>query len=326
MTSIRTLLSSFAVAGLLAGVSAPAALAGDDYPSRTINLITGFPAGSGADVLVRYFGNEVSQLSGQTVVVINRAGAAGNIGAEFVARSDPDGYTMYMHAASSVAANMHLFREPPINVGEDIRIAATINQQAFMLIVPASSPYQSVEELVEGLRAMGGDGSYAQSNTTGRVMGRIFTDAAGLETVEVAYRTDTDIIPDLAAGVLDFAMMNPVFSLAQVAEGRARILAVSTPERLQAAPDYPTFAEAGMPELVMLSWFAVMVPSATPDDVVNTINGYFNEILAREETARFLNANGGDPFISTPEEGQALLLQQIEDWARYVAIAEIEPN
>ena len=325
MKSARDFLSGIVMTAAMLGASAPAVMAQDSYPSQTINLITGFPAGSGADVLVRYFGTELAELTGETVVVVNRAGAAGNIGAEFVARSDPDGYTMYIHAASSIAGNMHLFRNPPINVAEDIRIAATLNQQAFMLIVPASSPYETIAELVEGLRAEGAEGSYATSNTTGRVMGRIFTDAAELETVEIPYRTDTDIIPDLASGVLDFSMMNPVFSLAQVAEGRARILAVSTPERLQAAPDYPTFAEAGMPELVMLSWFAVMVPSATPDDVVNTINGYFNEILAREETAEFLNSNGGDPFISTPEEGQALLLQQIEDWERYVAIANIEP-
>ncbi len=121
-------------------------------------------------------------------------------------------------------------------------------------------------------------------------------------------------------------MMNPVFALAQAAEGRARILAVSTPERLKAAPDYPTFAEAGVPELVMLSWFAVMVPAETPRPVVDQINAWFNEILQDEATVRFLNDNGGDPFISTPDEGQALLVQQVADWEEYVRIAGIEPQ
>lgn len=327
MKTRRHLLSLIAATSLALGLAVPAVTAQEtDYPSRQINLITGFPAGSGADVLVRYLGNELGKLAGVTVVVENKAGAAGNIGAEYVARAEPDGYTMYIHAASSVAANMHLFQNPPIDVARDIQIVATINQQAFMLIVPASSPYNSVEELIEGMREKGAEGNYAQSNTTGRVMGKIFTDATDLETVEIAYRTDTDTINDLTAGIIDFAMMNPVFSLAQVAEGRARILAVSTPERLKAAPDYPTFAEAGVPELVMLSWFGVMVPSATPRPVVDRINGYFNEILEMDETVAFLNANGGDPFISTPDEGQALLIQQIDDWEGYVRLAGIEPQ
>lgn len=321
---VRAVMALFAGAALMLG--SPAFAQDARYPSRQIELVTGFPPGSGADVLVRYLGQELAELSGANVIVVNKAGAAGNIGAEYVARANPDGHTLYIHAASSIAANMHLFRDPPIDVANDIQIAATINQQAFMLIVPADSEYETLEELVEGLREKGADGTYAQSNTTGRVMGKIFTDAAGLETVEVAYRTDIDTISDMANGLLDFAMMNPVFALQQVREGRAKVLAVSTPERVQAAPEYPTFAEAGVPELIMLSWFAVMVPSETPRPVVDQINAWFGEILAKEETVRFLQDNGGDPFITTPDEGQALLVQQVDDWEEYVRIAGIEPQ
>jgi tripartite-type tricarboxylate transporter receptor subunit TctC len=295
-----------------------------DFPSKQITLVNGFPAGSGADVLVRYLGKELETLTKVPVIVDNKTGAAGNIGAEYVARSKPDGYTMYVHAASSVAANMHLFKKPPIDVAKDLQIAATVNQQAFMLMVPSASPYKTVAELVKGMQEKGDKGSYAQSNTTGRVMGRMFTDAAMLKTVAVAYKTDNDTVNDFGSGVLDFAMMNPVFALGQVREGRARILAVSTPERLKAAPDYPTFAEAGIPDLVMLSWFAAMVPSATPKPVVDKINGYFKTVLSKPETAKFFMENGGDPFISTPEEGQKLLVQQVGDWERYVKMAGIE--
>ena len=296
------------------------------YPSTTITLVTGFPAGSGSDILVRYFGKELQALSKQTVIVENKAGAAGNIAAEYVAKSKPDGYNIYVHAASSVAANMHLFKKPPVDVAKDLQIAATINQQAFMLIVPVASPYKTVAELVNGMKEKGEKASYAQSNTTGRVMGRMFTDAAQLQTVAISYKTDTDILNDLQSGIIDFAMMNPVFALAQVREGRARVLAVSTPERIKAAPDYPTFAEAGIPDLVMLSWFAAMVPAATPKPVVDQINGYFREILAKPETVRFLTENGGDPFISSPKDGQDLLVKQVDDWARYVKMAGIEPQ
>jgi tripartite-type tricarboxylate transporter receptor subunit TctC len=321
----RSLLAAATACALAFG--AGAALAQDKpYPSETIHLITGFPPGSGSDVLVRYLGKELGDLAGTTVIVENKTGAAGNIGAEYVAKSKPDGYTVYVHAASSIAANMHLFKNPPIDVARDLQIAATINQQAFMLIVPASSPYKSVQELVKGMEEKGDTGNYAISNTTGRVMGRLFVDATGIRTEAVSYQTDLDVVNDMKSGTIDFAMMNPVFSLAQARAGEARILAVSTPERLKAAPEYPTFGEAGYPSLVMLSWFAAIVPSATPKPVVDKLNGYFNEILARPATEKFLNENGGDPFISTPEEGQALLVQQIEDWKGYVQAAGIEPQ
>jgi tripartite-type tricarboxylate transporter receptor subunit TctC len=311
----------------LAGMTSAAAFAQQAaFPSNTITLVTGFPAGSGSDILVRYFGKELQSLSKQTVIVENKAGAAGNIAAEYVARSKPDGYNIYVHAASSVAANMHLFKKPPIDVAKDLQIAATINQQAFMLIVPVASPYKNVAELVNGMKGKGDKGSYAQSNTTGRVMGRMFTDATKLQTVAISYKTDTDILNDLQSGAIDFAMMNPVFALAQAREGRARILAVSTPERIKAAPDYPTFAEAGIPDLVMLSWFAAMVPAATPKPVIDQINAYFREILAKSETVKFLTENGGDPFISSPQAGQQLLVKQVDDWARYVKMAGIEPQ
>ena len=322
----RNFVVSASAAAIAFSMGLAPAFAQADYPNQPVHFITGFPAGSGADVLVRYLGKEFAEASGQTVVVENKAGAAGNIGAEYLARSKPDGYTIYIHAASSIAANMHLFKNPPVDVGKQIQIAATVNQQAFMLIVPAASPYKSVEELVKGMKEKGDKGTYAQSNTTGRVMGQMFTDQAGLQTVQVAYRTDIDVVNDFNGGVLDFAMMNPVFALAQERAGNARVLAVGTPERVKAAPDYPTFGEAGLPDLIMLSWFAAMVPAETPKPVVDKINGYFNAILAKPETVKFLNENGGDPFISTPEEGQKLLLQQIEDWKGYVATAGIEPQ
>jgi tripartite-type tricarboxylate transporter receptor subunit TctC len=321
----RRVLAALTTCGL-ALLSGSAWAQDKSYPSETIHLITGFPPGSGSDVLVRYLGKELGDLAKATVVVENKTGAAGNIGAEYVARAKPDGYTVYVHAASSIAANMHLFKSSPIDVAKDLQVAATINQQAFMLIVPEASPYKSVQELVAALEAKGEDGNYAISNTTGRVMGRLFSDATGLKTEEISYQTDLEIVNDMKSGIIDFAMMNPVFSLAQVRAGNARVLAVGTPDRIKAAPEYPTFGEAGYPSLVMLSWFAAMVPSATPAPVVDTLNGYFNEILARPETEKFLNENGGDAFISTPKAGQDLLVQQVEDWKGYVAAAGIEPQ
>ena len=297
-----------------------------DYPSQDIRFICGFPAGSGADVLVRYFADKLRHLAGRTAIVDNKVGAAGNIAAEFTARARPDGHTIYIHAASAIAANMHLFKKPPIDAARDLQIVATINRQPFMVVVPANSPHKTLPELTEAMKRKGDKASYAQSNTSGRVMGELYRRATGIKAVEVPYRTANDSLNDFASGALDYGMLDPVFALSQARAGRLRMLAVSTAERMQAVPELPTMAEAGVPGVVLLNWFAVMAPAATPKPVIDKLNGWFNQVLATEDARKFLNSFGGDPFISTPEEGQALLRQQVKDWEAHVRDANIEPQ
>jgi tripartite-type tricarboxylate transporter receptor subunit TctC len=306
--------------------AAPVSVYGQDYPSQDIRFVCGFPAGSGADVLVRYFGEKVRPLAGRTIIVENKVGAAGNIAAVYTARSKPDGHTIYVHAASAIAANMHLFKAPPIDAAKDLQIAAGVNKQPFMVVVPASSPYKTVAELTEAMRKKGDKASYAQSNTSGKVMGELYKQATGVQAVEVPYRTANDSLNDFASGRIDYGMMDPVFALSQARAGRLRMLAVSTPQRMQAVPDLPTMAEAGVPGVELLTWFSAIVPAATPRSIVDKINKWFNEVLATEETKTFLNNFGGDPFITTPDDAQALFRQGVRDWERYVKAANIEPQ
>ena len=259
-----------------------------DYPSQDIRFICGFPAGSGADVLVRYFGEKVRPFANRTIIVENKVGAAGNIAAVYTARSKPDGHTVYVHAASAIAANMHLFKAPPIDAAKDLQIAAGINKQPFMVMVPADSPYKTLAELTDAMKKKGDKASYAQSNTSGKVMGELYKRATGIQAVEVPYRTANDSLNDFASGRLDYGMMDPVFALSQARAGRLRMLAVSTAQRMQAVPDLPTMTEAGVPGVELLTWFAAMVPSATPRPIVDKINSWFNEVLATEETRKFL--------------------------------------
>jgi tripartite-type tricarboxylate transporter receptor subunit TctC len=315
------------VVALIAAIGlVPDGARGQDYPSQDIRFICGFPAGSGADVLVRYFGEKVRAVAGRTIIVENKVGAAGNIAAVYTAKAKPDGYTVYVHAASAIAANMHLFKAPPIDATRDLQIAAGINRQPFMVMVPAGSPYQTLAELTAAMKAKGDKASYAQSNTSGKVMGELYKRATGVTALEVPYRTANDSLNDFASGRLDYGMMDPVFALSQTRAGRLRMLAVSTAQRMQAVPELPTMAEAGVPGVELLTWFAVMVPSATPRPIVDKLNKWFNEVLATEETKKFLNSFGGDPFITTPEEGQALFRQGVKDWEGYVKAANIEPQ
>jgi tripartite-type tricarboxylate transporter receptor subunit TctC len=323
-TSSLRLTAALLVAGALSAF--PSAAYAQDFPSQDIRFICGFPAGSGADVLVRYFGEKVRPLAGRTIIVENKAGAAGNIAAVYTARAKPDGHTVYVHAASAIAANMHLFKAPPIDAAKDLQIAAGVNKQPFMVTVPANSPYKNLAELTAAMKAKGDKASYAQSNTSGKVMGEMYKAATGIQAVEVPYRTANDSLNDFASGRLDFGMMDPVFALSQARAGRLRNLAVSTPQRMQAVPELPTMAEAGVPGVELLTWFAAMVPSATPRPIIDRLNKWFNEVLATDETKTFLNSFGGDPFITTPDEAQALFRQGVKDWEGYVKTARIEPQ
>jgi tripartite-type tricarboxylate transporter receptor subunit TctC len=296
------------------------------YPSQDIHMVNGFPPGSGADVLTRYFAEKFRLVANRPVIVENKVGASGAIAVQYSAQAKPDGHTLYLSAASATAAQMHLYKNPPVQVTKAFQIAATINRQAFMLAVDVNSPYKTVAELTEAMQKKGDKASYATAATSGIVMGAMYVAKTGIKAVEVRYKDSAGSLNDIASGRIDFSMVDPVFGLAQQREGRLRILAHSAGKRLQAAPEIPTMAESGVPDMDLVSWWAVHVPSETPKPIVNQINAWFREILTTEETKAFLNKFGGDPFISTPEEGQALFIKEDKAWADYVRIAKIEPQ
>jgi tripartite-type tricarboxylate transporter receptor subunit TctC len=308
---------------LAAGLGAAAASA-QDYPSQDIRVVCAFPAGSGADVLVRYFAEKLRPIVKRTVIVENKAGAQGNIATEYVAKAKPDGHAIYVHAGSAVAANQHLFKKPPVDAVKAIQVVATINRQPWMIVVDAKSPHKTVAELTAAMKAKGDKATYGTAAPTGRIMGEIYKRATGVQAVEVLYRTGSDSLNEMSSGRLDFATLDPVLSLAQQRQGRLRILAVATATRLEASPDLPTMTELGIP-MDLTGWWAAMVPTGTPKPVVDTINKWFVEIVSSAETKTFLNKFGGDPYINTPEKAQELFLKAIEDWGDHIRLAKIEP-
>jgi tripartite-type tricarboxylate transporter receptor subunit TctC len=293
-----------------------------DYPSQDIHLICGFPPGSGADVFVRYFGEKLRPVAGRTVIVENKVGANSNIATEYVARSKPDGYTLYPFAGTTVAATMHLFKNPPVDVGKSIAVAATTSNLAFMLVVDAKSPYQNVADLTAAMKKKGAGASYAVAANPGIIMGALYKNAAGLEAVEVLYKNAIDSLNEIQSGKLDYGLHDPIFALGQAREGRLRVLGVSTGKRLQSVPDLPTMAEQGVPMNLEL-WWGVMLAAGTPKPVVDKINQWFAQIVSTEETRKFLALSGADPMLRTPEEAQAMFQKAIVEWGDYVRIAKI---
>jgi len=293
------------------------------YPAQDIHFICGFPPGSGADTIVRYFAEKMRPLAGQNIIVENRTGAGGNIAIEHLARSRPDGYTVLISSAAALAANMWIYKQPPVaDVGKSIQVVGTINRQPFMLTVDAKSPYKTLADLTAAMKAKGEKASYGTAGAFGTVVGEFYKLRSGVTAIEVNYKAAVDTLNDMSSGALDFNISEPVFSLAQQRAGRWRILAVSTGERLQASPDLPTFKELGY-DMDIVGWWAAMVQASTPKPVVEQLNKWFVQIVSSEETRKFLANFGGDPLVEAPAVAQDRLLNDVVRWKDYIRVAKI---
>ncbi len=316
----RSLMLAAALA--LCGAAASPAVA-QQYPAQDIHLVCGFAAGSGADVIVRFIAEKMKPLAGRAIIVENKPGAGGNIATEYVARAKPDGYTVYITGASALAANMHVIKNPSVDVGKALQIVGTINKQPVMIAVRGDSPYKTMAELTAAMKAKGDKASYALANPTAKVVGAMYKQQAGLEAVEVYYKTGAEYLNDLASGVVDYAIPDNVLAVARERAGSMRILAVSTAERMQSAPQYPTMTESGYP-MDLRGWWAGLVPTGTPKPVVDKLNAWISQIVASEEGRKFFANIASDVWVSKPDEAQAYFLQQIKDWGDYARIAKIE--
>lgn len=309
----------------LAAATLPS-LAQENFPAREIRVICAFPAGSGADVFARFFAEGMKPAFDKSIIVENRVGASGNLATNYVARAKPDGYTIYIHAPSALAANMHLFKDPGADAGKAFDVLATVAKLPFTVTVAHNAPYRDLKELIAHVKAKGDKASFATTAPTGQVAGAMMNNALNLRNVEVPYRTAADSVNDLISGNIDYAMYDPIFALAQQRGGKMRVLAMSSGQRMKSQPDIPTMIEGGVPGVDVVGWWGLVAPKGVPDPVKKKLSDAFYAMAARPETAEFLKAYGGDPFVIPPAEAQKLFLQDIENWGRYVKIANIEPK
>jgi tripartite-type tricarboxylate transporter receptor subunit TctC len=293
------------------------------YPAQDLRFISAFGAGTGADLLARYFADKIRPMvGGRAIIVENRPGALGHIATEYVARAKPDGHTIYVTGASSVAANQHLLKDPRLDVAEALTAAATIHQSTMTIVVRADSPWKTLADLTAAMRQKGAKATYAFTNPPAQVLGALYRQGAGLQAVEVPYKAGPDYLTALFSGELDFAVADNIQAMDMTRAGRLRILAVGSRERLQVMSEYPTLTEQGHPADVRI-WMAALVPSGTPRPVIEQINAWFNQVLATPETKTFLNRIGGDPWANKPDFAQAYFRQQVKEWGEFVRIANI---
>jgi tripartite-type tricarboxylate transporter receptor subunit TctC len=305
--------------------AAPQSARAQAYPSGDIHFICAYAAGSGADIIVRYVAEKLRPIVGKSIIVENKPGAIGNIATEYVARSKPDGLTVLVTGGNSVAGSAHLFKHPTYDAAKAFQIAATINRATMMVGVRADSPYKNAKELAAAMKLKGDKASYAYANPTAKVLGALFREKAGLQSVDIAYRTGADFLNDLASGTIDYAIPDNVQAMAQIRAGHMKILGVGAGERMKSAPDLPTLTEQGYP-MDVRTWWAALVPQATPRPIVDQINAWFAQIVDTPDAREFSQNIASDPWKTTPDEAQAYFLKDIERWGEYVKIAKIEPQ
>jgi tripartite-type tricarboxylate transporter receptor subunit TctC len=308
----------------LAAVSILPPAAAQDYPTREIRSICNFTAGSGADIVVRYYSDKLSKLAGRPVIVENRPGAQGLVATDFVAKSKPDGYTILITPASSTLATApHIFKQVPFDPLKDFAPVTTLNSLAFTIVVDAAKPYRTIDDLLAALRAKRDNGFYGTQSNSGQVTGELLKQMRGLKTVYVPYKATGDALASLLGGDVDFLTVDATWA-STMHPHKVRILAQTSAKRSGALPDIPTLAELGFPGFDITPWWGVVVPAGTPRPIVERLAAWFNQINATDDTKQFLARAALDIFPGSPESMAALLKTELERWKGFVELAKIE--
>ncbi len=310
------------LAGAVALSASPKAFA-QAYPNKPIKIVVPFAAGSATDLTARGLAAKLQELLKQPIVVDDKPGASGQLGASAVATAPADGYTLLMGTNSTNAANQALFKKPPFDASL-LRVAATINRQAFMLAVSPNSPYMTVADLTKAMKAKGDKASYGSNSTQSRIAGSLYKKAENLDAVEVQYKAGPDTIKELNSGALDFSFQDPQMASMQAQQGRLRLLAVCSGTRMDMAPTLPTMAELGYPQFNLIGWFAATVQADTPAPIVEQINKWFAAVLATQETKEFLTGFGSDVWVNNSQDAQAFFRKDLATWQENVTASGIE--
>lgn len=323
--TLRTRLAKAAFAGLLAATALGGSARAQTYPDQPIHVDIGFPAGSGADILGRYFTHQLELLAKQAVVVDNRPGANSNIAMRFVDHAKPDGYTILFVADSNMAGSRFLFKNLPFDTLTDFMPIASFAQIAFVMVLAPKSPIKNIKELVEKLKAKK-DNIYGYSNQTGLLSSELFKAITGAPAKPVAYKTAPDAMRDLSDGTLDFMIMDGTFAAGQIRQGALKALAVTTSQRIPSLPDTPTMIEAGVPDFDFSPWWCAYVPKGTPQPIIDKLAGWFKQINDMPATAKFLESVAAIPMHDGPKEADARLKAELPRWVSLVKAAGITPQ
>ena len=296
------------------GVSAQPA-----YPSRPIKVVVGFPPGQATDVIARLMAARFADALGQAVVVDNRPGKGGSLGAELVAKSAPDGYTLLVSATAPLATNVNLYPSVGYNPATDFAPVSLMAWLPFVLIVNPALPANNLAELIAYAKARPGALSYASSGngTTAHLTMEMLKRSAGLDILHVPYKGGVAALSDVMAGQLQMGWDTALFVLPHVKAGRVRAIATASPTRSPLMPDIPAAAET-VPGFSSGAWLGLVAPAGTPRDIVNRLNTELHKFMKTAEIADKLAGLGTEVLLSTPDEFQEHIKREMVKWGKAV--------
>jgi tripartite-type tricarboxylate transporter receptor subunit TctC len=321
---VRSLLAALAVA--LAAW--PSCVLAEDYPARAVRIIVPQSAGGATDTFARAIGQKLSERWKQPVVIENRAGAAGVIGTEAVAKAPPDGYTLLVTYEGSQAINPSLYEKLPFDSVKDFEPVATIAVTPFLLIVGPQTKAKTLQEFLALARANPDQLNYGSTGngSVNHLLGEMLKVEADIRITHVPYKGAPQAISDVIGGHLDSAFASAPSVIASVHQGLVRALAVSSAQRVAISPDTPTIAEGGVKDFDVNPWWGIFGPAGLSPSIVSKINSDVAEILREPDFQELLAKQGATPLASSPEQFRALLVKDIAKWAKAVKAAGIKMN
>ena len=309
--------------GALAAALACAALppqAAAAYPDKPIRLIVPFAPGGSTDILGRLLAEALLPILGQPVIVENKPGAGGNIGGDFVARAAPDGYTLLLAAAGPTVVNPSLYANMPFNPAKDLAPITCLEREHNLMVVTKSMPVKTLQEFLQYARANPGKLSFGSpgNGSPAQLAGELLKQQTGIQAEHVPYKGSGPAITDLVAGHIDFMIDNMPALLPQVKAGGLRALAVPSDQRATAAPDIPTFDEAGQKGFVVMAWKGLMAPAGTDPAVIERVHAAVVKALQDPQLRARFQELGAEPLASTPAEFARQIADETAWWAKLV--------
>ena len=314
----RLLALTLAIVSVALG-AAPAAMA-QSYPTKPVKLVVPFPPGGSLDITGRLLAQKLSEAWAQSVVVENKPGAGGNIGADMVAKSAPDGYTILLGALSTHAVNPNLYAKMPYDAVKDFAPITLIAITPNVLVVNAASPVNNVRDFVVYAKANPGKLAFGSGSngSAGHLAGELFKVETGTDAVHVPFKGGAPATQALLAGDTQFMFDNLANAMAQVKAGKLKALAVTTAQRSPLVPELPTMAEAGLPGFDISTWYGLFAPAGTPPAIVAKWNADVTKILNTPDVRAKLMADGAEPAPNTPEQFAQMIARELSKYARIV--------
>jgi tripartite-type tricarboxylate transporter receptor subunit TctC len=312
----------------LLSLAAASAFAQGAWPTRAVTLVVPFPPGGGTDTGARIVAEQLAKKWGQPVLVDNKGGAAGQIGADVVAKARPDGHTILMGNIGTQAINPSLYPKMPYDPDKAFAPIALVAELPLAMMVNPNVPAKTVKEFVALAKAQPGKLSYSSSGAGGgpHLAAEMFKDATGSYILHVPYRGGGPAIADLLAGHVQLSFMTVLEASGQIKAGKLRALAVTSDKRVSALPDVPTLAEAAVPGFNSISWIGLLAPAGTPKDVVEKISADVREIVARDEVKDKLVQLGAVPAANTPAQFSTLIDNDRKRYAQIIKDRKITVN